>query len=120
MNIYLVSRYNADMFKDELSPDLECTKDSNLLVRANTHLRAIQLTNGYLATYLSAHPQFVECLKKGEELCHQIVQLGADTTGETEEVIHGPFLSHAIIKGKNVYPKWQFNSLEKIWEEFVD
>lgn len=119
MNLYLVSRWGADMFSDELNADLETTKDSNLLVRAETWESAIKIANSYLVSYLGAHQHFAEALKNGHELCNFVAQIAVDPVSETEEVIHGPFLSHAIIKGDNVFPKWQYQSIDNTWEEIV-
>lgn len=126
MNIYLVSRYGSEMFVEELDSELECTKDSNLLVRAKNWGRASEIANEYLRTHVGSYPAFQKILKSGEMLCDYIVQIGTDSVNETEEVIHGPFLSHAIIMGKharetatgtNSFKSWKYDRLEKEWRK---
>ena len=117
MYIYLVSRWGNDIFLEELNPDLECTKDSNLLVRAKTWQRAVKIANGYFAKYLENHECFAEFLKNGEELCDNVFQLATDTLNETEEVIHGPFISHGAVRGVGVYKNWGYDVGDKVWRK---
>lgn len=119
MNIYLVSRWGAQMFLEEINPDLETTKDSNLLVRAKTWESALELANRYYAAYLATHEFFSELLKNGDELCDYIVQIGTDSVNETERVIHGPFLANAIIYGNSAFNSWQYESSRKTWKKIV-
>lgn len=124
MNLYLVSRYGAGIFKDELNPDLETTKDSNLLVRAKTFGRAAELAHEFLAAYASSFEHFQDELKTSRMLCDYITQIGTDAENPTEDVIHGPFLSHAIIrgnhagefaKGNNPFEGWTYDRAAETW-----
>lgn len=126
MNLYLVSRYGAEMFSEELNPELESTKDSNLLVRAESWGRAAEFGHSYFADIVSRHPAFQAALKSGAHLCDYIVQIGTDTENQTEEVIHGPFLSHAIIRGqhaseiaegRNACKSWTYDQVDKVWRK---
>lgn len=126
MNLYFVSRYGADVFLDELNPDLETTKDSNLLVRARTLARAAELAHKFLAAYVSSLEHFQDEIKTSRMLCDYIVQIGTDAENLTEEVIHGPFLSHAIIRGKhageiakgiNPFKSWTYDRAIGTWRK---
>ncbi|MHA7857314.1 MAG: hypothetical protein ACX94D_04440 [Henriciella sp.] len=126
MNLYLVSRYGAGIFLDELNPDLETTKDSNLLVRAKTFGRAGELAHDFLAAYISSFEHLQDELKTSRMLCDYIVQIGTDAENPTEEVIHGPFLSHAIIRGKhageiakgiNPFKSWTYDRAAGTWRK---
>lgn len=126
MNLYFVSRYGADAFLDELNPDLETTKDSNLLARARTLARAAELAHKFLAAYVSSLEHFQDEIKTSRMLCDYIVQIGTDAENLTEEVIHGPFLSHAIIRGKhageiakgiNPFKSWTYDRAIGTWRK---
>lgn len=126
MNLYFVSRYGADIFQDELNPDVETTKDSNLLVRANGFGGASEIAHAFLASYVAANECLQDQVKNNRMLCDYIVQIGIDAENRTEEVIHGPFLSHAIIRGKhsgeiargiNALKSWTYDRQDKTWRK---
>lgn len=124
MNLYLVSRYGAEIFQEELNPEVETTKDSNLLVRATNTGKAAELAHEFLALYVASYESFKKEPKTNHMLCDYIVQIGTDAENLTEEVIHGPFLSHAIIRGKhageiakgvNLFKSWAYDRATGTW-----
>ncbi|UTW54382.1 hypothetical protein [Kordiimonas sp. SCSIO 12610] len=116
MDIFLVSRWGVGILLDELNPDLECTKDTNLLVRAKTWQRGVKVANEFYAKHFKHIEVIAEDIKNGDELCNQIYHIGSDMLNDTEEVIHGPFISHGMLVGTNRYKSW-YHDQDKTWRK---